>query len=121
MVEMCYFIMNQSSGENMSINIETNSYPITRRIELTNTATAISFPRDANVISIGANARINYSFEGNEGDTFGDGENDNFHFSFVPANNMCPITLEQGRQSNRTIYIATESASGTVSIVLSKG
>jgi len=104
----------------MSITINTNSYPITRRYSITNTATAISFPRDATKISIGATEMIHFSFEGTDGDTFGDGESDIQHFSFVPANNMNEIVLETGRQSNRTIFIASNSSSATLYVVLEK-
>jgi hypothetical protein len=103
----------------MSITINTNTYPITRRFQIQTTATEIIFPRDVKKITIGSSGALNYSFEGNDGDIFG--ENDDIqHFSFVPANNMIEIRIETGRQSNRSIFIGQQSSTGFVSIVLEK-
>jgi hypothetical protein len=104
----------------MTISIETNSYPITRRFDISDTATEITIPRDATMISIGGTEKINYSFNGNDGDSFGDGVSDIQHFSFVPANNMCPISLETGRQSNRSIFVASETSSSKLFMVIEK-
>lgn len=103
----------------MSIEITSNSYPITRRYEIQTTATQITFPKEVKKITIGSSGALNYSFEGNDGDAFGDGQ-DIEHFAFVPANNMMEITIETGRQGNRSIYIAQQSSTGFVSIVLEK-
>lgn len=109
----------QQTGENME-NITSNSYPFTRRFSVSNTATAFSIPRGATKVSFGGTEKINFSFEGNEGDTFGDDQNDNQHFSFVPANNMTEIILEKGNQSNRVIYAAAETSSAKISFVIEK-
>ena len=100
--------------------ITSNSYPFTRRFSLTDSATAFSIPRAATKISFGGTEKINFSFEGNEGDTFGDEQNDNRHFSFVPANNMTEIVLEKGNQSNRVLYCASETSSAKIMFVIEK-
>ena len=117
----CYFngVTFNQSGEIMQ-NITSNSFPFTRRFEITNTATAFSIPRAATKVSFGGTEKINFSFEGNEGDTFGDGQSDNNHFSFVPANNMTEIVLEKGNQSNRILYIGSETSTAKISFVIEK-
>jgi hypothetical protein len=98
-----------------------NSYPFIKRVSIDDTATKIIIPPAATRVSIGSVSALHFANSGgDDGDSFvdqGDGITD---FGFIPANNVLPIDMETGRQSNRELLIGTQSGSGYLSIMIEK-
>jgi len=113
-----------TKGFTMSVDYtNTNLYPRIETIEnITTAAVQILLPRDCTSISFGSPAALHFSNVGAEGDTFGNTSSgaDINAYSFVPANNMLPLPMETGRQSNRTLLVATQSGTADLHIMLIK-
>jgi len=99
---------------------DTNSYPRVITVQNINTsATFITLPRDCTSISFGSTAALHWSNVGDEGDTFGAAA-DITDYGFVPANNMFHLSMETGRQSNRTLLVSTQSGTADLHLVIIK-
>ncbi len=98
-----------------------NSYPLIRRVQIDDTATKIIIPPAATRVSIGSVNALNFANDGgDDGDEFGDTGDVITNFSFIPANNILPIDMETGRQSNRVLLVGTQSGSSYLSIIIEK-
>ena len=98
---------------------DTNTYPRVETVSVTTSAQEITLPRDCTSISFGSPAALHFGNVGNDGDTFGT-DADISAYGFVPANNMFNLPMEQGRQSNRKLLVATQSGSADLHIVIIK-
>ena len=104
-----------TKGFTMSVDYtNTNLYPRIETIEnITTAAVEILLPRDCTSISFGSAAALHFANVGADGNTFG-------AYSFVPANNMLPLPMETGRQSNRLLLVATQSGTADLHIIIIK-
>ena len=96
-----------------------NTYPKFKTVDITSNATKIIIPNGATSISIGSPAALYIGNDGDDGDTFGS-DNEIVDYMFIPANNLLELMLEIGRQSNRTLLVATQSGSSTLHISLNR-
>jgi hypothetical protein len=99
---------------------DTNQYPRIETIQNVSTgAVHITLPRDCTSVSFGSPAALHFANVGSENDTFG-ASADITSYGFVPANNMFNMPMETGRQSNRTLLVATQSGTAALHLVIIK-
>jgi len=97
---------------------DTNVYPRIERIEnVTTAAQHITLPRDCTKITFGSTAALHFANVGEHGDVFGQ---DITAYAFVPTQNLLTISMEVGRQSNRSLLIGTQNGAAAVVVIIEK-